>query len=285
MLPKGWSKSYGPALVPKDCVLFWEHLLDSFGGRMSFWTVGLLPSMESLEKEMHELSRGSHTLTLLGKKLCWKTSTCWVMGNERSWPKHKNFTYFNMNGDRTHSDWTFKSSAMSTRSCSAWARSWQSAQWFYKCLWWDPWMFRNKYAKVPFPTKIAFFILKKKIIQKKKSESQAYGKMPHHYFHFILVLEARRVQNCPVCRGEGLRGVGRTDYGFQRRSNRSNFPSSLTKSSNKKRFFKDLENWDALFFFWIMRCNKHLICCVFCRIFLWILKNFQGFFEGFKLFA
>lgn len=46
----------------------------------------------------------------------------------------------------------------------------------------------------------------------------------------------------------------------------------------RKDFFKDLENWDALFFFWIMRCNKHLICCVFGRIFLWILKDFQGFF-------
>lgn len=98
MLPKGWSKSCGPALVPLCCVLFWEHLLDSFGDpvgyRMSFWTVGLLPSMESLEKERHELNRGSHTLTLRVKKLCWKTSRCWVMSNERSWPKHKSFSYF-----------------------------------------------------------------------------------------------------------------------------------------------------------------------------------------------
>lgn len=35
-----------------------------------------------------------------------------------------------------------------------------------------------------------------------------------------VALEARRVQNCTVCRGEGLRGAGRTAYGFQGRSNR-----------------------------------------------------------------
>ncbi|KAL2305365.1 hypothetical protein Nmel_007348 [Mimus melanotis] len=50
------------------CVLFWEHLLDSVGDpvgyRLSSWTEGLLPSMESLEKEMQELNRGSHTFTL-----------------------------------------------------------------------------------------------------------------------------------------------------------------------------------------------------------------------------
>lgn len=101
------------------------------GYRMSSWTVSLLPSMESLEKEMHELNRGSRTLALLVKKLCWKTSKCWEDTNKRNWLKHKNYTYFNMNGDRTHSDWTFKSSAMSTRSCSDLAWSWQSAQWFY----------------------------------------------------------------------------------------------------------------------------------------------------------
>lgn len=142
MLPKEWSKSCGPALVPMHCVLFWEHLLDSFGDpvgyRLSSWTVGLLPSMESLEKEMQELNGGSHTFTLWVEKLCWKTSKPWVMSNGVQ--KHKNYTYFNMTGDRTLTE---------PYGPVPWA---QGAAVNEQCLCWDPWIIRNKCSKVPIPT-------------------------------------------------------------------------------------------------------------------------------------
>lgn len=58
-------------------------------------TVGLLPSMERLQKEMHELNMGSHTaLSLLVEMFGWKMSKISVSSNKKSWPKHKNYTYF-----------------------------------------------------------------------------------------------------------------------------------------------------------------------------------------------
>lgn len=101
-----------------------------------------------------------------------------------------------------------------------------------------------------------------------ESETQTYGKMPH-YFHSVSCSGSQtcRTAQCAGERDWGMR-EGQLMAFREDLTDRSNFPPSLTKSRSKKRLFKDLENWDASFLLWIMRCNKHLRCCVKIQGFL-----------------